>query len=161
MLCLNSNIGLRSIFSILSRTVILTLKQPKCPTSTKLASECILIAFCLKISFHKLQLTNYKSQIWGNDKYFLPLKFHKMWPIAIRLVDAPTKLPWLIQWFVFTFMPQSFYKLKQLNSTCIAFNNRQSKFYDQSLQWHPMMWHSYMNFSITWIILWTKKFDVL
>jgi hypothetical protein len=53
-------------------------------------------------------------------------------------------------------MPQSFYKLNQLNSTCIALNCRQSKFYDQSLQ--LLLWHSYTNFFITWIIPWIEEF---
>ena len=53
-------------------------------------------------------------------------------------------------------MPQSFYKLEQLHSTCIAVNCHQSKFYDQSLQ--SLLWYSYRNFFITWIILWSEKY---
>ena len=56
-------------------------------------------------------------------------------------------------------MPQSFYKLKQLGPTCITFNCHQSKFDDQSLR--PLLIHSYMNFFITWIIIWIENFDML
>ena len=48
-----------------------------------------------------------------------------------------------------------FYKFKQLSSTCIAFTRCQSIFYDQSL-W-LLLSHSFTNFFITWIILWTEK----
>ena len=48
-----------------------------------------------------------------------------------------------------------FCKLKQLSSTCIVFNRHQSKLSnvdDQSLQ--PLLWHSFTNFFITWIMPW-------
>ena len=53
-------------------------------------------------------------------------------------------------------MLQSFYKLKQLNFTCIAFNYHLSILYDQSLQSLPS--HNCTNFFLTWITLWTKEF---
>lgn len=114
------------------------------------ACKWLLTTFC----FWKSPFSNCNT--WGNDKYFMPI-FHEVWPIGILLIDTRTKFPCLIQWFVFTIMPQSFYKLKQLGSTCITFSCHKSKCYDQSLQ--PLLWHSYMNFSITWIILWTKQFQ--
>ena len=87
----------------------------------------LFISFCYENPLSQIAILH------GMMSVFLP-KFQEMWPIGISLVDAPTKLLCLVRWFVFTFMLQNFYKLKQLGSTCIAFKCYGSRFYNQSLQ---------------------------
>ena len=108
-------------------TMILTSKHPNYPTSMK-PHKCLIIA---KVCFE-----NPLSQIAILEENFTSIclpNFHGMWPISIPLVHSHTILPCLIQWFNFTFMPCSFYILKQLGSTCIAFNRYWSNFYDHAL----------------------------
>jgi hypothetical protein len=54
------------------------------------AHKWLLIAFVLKILFHKSQYLKEMTSI------FLP-KFHEIWPNGIPRIDAPTKLPCLMQ----------------------------------------------------------------
>jgi hypothetical protein len=141
MLRHNWNISLQSISPTLSHM-----------SNFKEARKWLLIAFCFDNPLSQIailkDMTNMFCQSFMRCGH---LVYHSLMP--------PQKLPCLIQWFVFTFLPQSFYKLKQLISTCITFNRCQSKFYDQSLQ--PLMWHDYTNSFITWVILWTIKFAAL
>ena len=145
MLCHNSHFALWSIFfnSIPHNDA--------CIKASKLSKFNVSHKW-LSVLFSKSTFTNYNT--WGNmlapnDKHFLR-KFYEIWPIGIRLIDAPAKLPCLLQYYFFTFMPQRFYKLKQLGSTCIVVNRCKSKFYYEALQ--LLLIHRYTKFFITWII---------
>ena len=106
----NSNVVL---LSILSNSI---LHKDTCIKASKVS-----IALCFGNSLSQIAILEKMTSM------FLP-KFREMWPTGTLLVDGPPKLPCLVQWFVFTFMHESFYKLKQFGSTCIAFNHHQSKF---------------------------------
>jgi hypothetical protein len=71
------------------------------------ARKWLLVAICFENPLSQIPIIEEMTRI------FFP-KFHEMWPIGIPLVDAPTKLPCLIQYFVFTFMPQSSTKSSNL-----------------------------------------------
>ena len=146
MLHHNSNIALQSIFSNFIPHNDTRIKASKVSNFNE-ARKWFLTEYCFENPLSQTTILE------GMTSIFLP-KFHEMWQIGIPLVNGPTKVPCSIQRFVFTFMPQSFFKLEQLGSTFITFNRHQSKFYDQSLQ----PWLSNLlctNFFITWIILWT------
>ena len=67
------------------------------------ARKWLLIAFCLENPLPQIAILE------GMTSIFWP-RFHEKWPFGVPLTDTPTKLPCLIQWFVFSFKPQNSYK---------------------------------------------------
>ena len=91
MLCHSSNIALHVIFST-------SIPHNDTPTKASKVSNfseaCKGLLIALFIYFKNPLPTNCNT--WEKDKFFWPA-FHEVWPISIPLVDAPTKLPCLIQ----------------------------------------------------------------
>ena len=75
-----------------------------------------------------------------------------MWPIGIPLIDAPTKIAMPHTMICFHIHASKFLETQ---ATQLYLHHFQLSKYDQSLQ--PLLRHSYTNFFINWIILWTKK----
>ena len=146
MLHQNSSIALQSIVSTSIMYNDTHIKASK-PFNFNLACKWLVIAICFVNPLSQI------APLAGMTTIFLP-KFHEMWPIGVQLIIAPARLPCLVQRFVFTFTPQSFYKLKQFGSTCIAFTIVNPNLW--SMSWTIAL-TSYTNLFITWIILWTKN----